>query len=184
MQNALWVGGSLFGLAALAVVGLPRSFLVERHVDVARPVSEVFAAVTDLTTRQHWTAWAEKEPDAKYVYEGTTGKAGSSMAWAGKDMGVGDVTIVAVEQDRSVETRLRFKEPFEMVSRDSFRFAASANGGTRITWTNEGDLQGPQRVMGLFMDRMIGPDYERGLQRLKAHLEKTPSASTAAVHNL
>ena len=39
----------------------------------------------------------------------------------------------------------------------------------KVTWSNEGDLGGNpvNRYFGLMMDKMIGPDFEEGLAKLK-----------------
>ena len=40
--------------------------------------------------------------------------------------------------------------------------------GTRATWANEGEVGYPLgRYFGLFLDGMMGPDFERGLKNLK-----------------
>ena len=45
---------------------------------------------------------------------------------------------------------------------------------TRVTWTMNGDMGGNPvyRWMGLFMDKMVGPDFDAGLANLKALAEK------------
>ena len=51
--------------------------------------------------------------------------------------------------------------------------------GTRVTWTLDTDFSGSLigRYFGLALDRMVGPDYEKGLAQLKA------VAETATVPN-
>jgi hypothetical protein len=48
-----------------------------------------------------------------------------------------------------------------------------AGAGTRVTWTNEGDMgtNPVNRYFGLFMDRLVGPDFEGGLKNLKTIVE-------------
>ncbi len=57
----------------------------------------------------------------------------------------------------------------------TFTFAPETQPGegTRVTWTMTGPKTAATRVMGLFtsMDKMIGPDFEKGLGRLKAVVE-------------
>ncbi len=45
---------------------------------------------------------------------------------------------------------------------------------TRVTWTMTGPMTLMTRVMGIFksMDKMIGPDFEKGLARLKQAAEQ------------
>ena len=54
------------------------------------------------------------------------------------------------------------------------RFTARPDGdGTTVRWTMSGRQTLMTRLMGMFtsMDKMIGPDFEKGLARLKADVE-------------
>ena len=48
------------------------------------------------------------------------------------------------------------------------------DGGTRVNWAMHGPLGLMQRVMHIFfnMEKMVGPDFERGLANMKALAEK------------
>ncbi len=61
-----------------------------------------------------------------------------------------------------------------MTSRGQLLLAPDGNG-TRVTWTNEGDMGGNpvNRYFGLMMDRLVGPDFEAGLANLKGLAEKS-----------
>ena len=45
--------------------------------------------------------------------------------------------------------------------------------GTHVIWSMVGPNTGMTKVMGLFlsMDKMIGPDFEKGLVRLRSEAE-------------
>ena len=75
--------------------------------------------------------------------------------------------------DRHVGLELDFGAQGKSKSAIEFEPAA---GGTKVTWTLDMDLgAGPVgRYFGLFLDGMIGPDYERGLGRLKTLAEAKP----------
>jgi len=51
---------------------------------------------------------------------------------------------------------------------------APAGSGTRVTWTNRGDVgRNPlKRYLAMAMDRMVGPDFEAGLANLKRVAER------------
>jgi hypothetical protein len=96
------------------------------------------------------------------------------MHWVGNSkVGTGTDTILESVADRHVGLELDFgpqgkaKSSIELVP---------AGGGTTVTWTFDMDAgAGPiGRYFGLFMDRLIGPDYARGLGRLKALAESAP----------
>ena len=46
--------------------------------------------------------------------------------------------------------------------------------GSLVTWTMTGEKTFATKVMGVFtsMDKMVGPDFEKGLARLKARTEQ------------
>src|SRR6185436_1290567 len=50
--------------------------------------------------------------------------------------------------------------------------------GTKVTWGFDADYGSSVlgRYFGLFSDLMLGPDYEKGLGRLKAFVESLPRA--------
>jgi carbon monoxide dehydrogenase subunit G len=47
--------------------------------------------------------------------------------------------------------------------------------GTRVSWQFDAALRNIiERWFGLLFDRMIGPDFERGLANLKVYIETQP----------
>ena len=82
------------------------------------------------------------------------------------------MSFTAVEAPSRVAYELSFPE-FDSTSSGDLRFEPSA-GGTRVTWTMKGDMGGNPVMhwFALFMDRMVGPDFEAGLTNLKAEAEK------------
>jgi hypothetical protein len=56
-----------------------------------------------------------------------------------------------------------------------------AASGTRVTWGFDSDLgfNPIARYFGMMADDVIGPDYEKGLARLKA-IAETPAPAVAA----
>ena len=78
----------------------------------------------------------------------------------------------AVEPSRVV-VALDFLKPFKSSSITTFDLRPEGEA-TRVTWTMTGPKTLMTRVMGLFksMDKMIGPDFEKGLGQLKAVAEQ------------
>jgi hypothetical protein len=56
-----------------------------------------------------------------------------------------------------------------------------AGAGSKVTWGFDSDLgfNPIARYFGMMMDGMIGPDYEKGLARLKTVAETPPPAPVA-----
>lgn len=69
-----------------------------------------------------------------------------------------------------------FQEPMQSSADDYVELEPTGDGDTRVTWRNTGDLPYPVgRYFGLGIDGMLGPQYEEGLQSLKAFC-KSPEA--------
>ena len=72
-----------------------------------------------------------------------------------------------------VRIDLQFMKPFKAHNVAEFTFDPHGRN-TTVTWAMHGPTTFMSRVMGLFinMDKMIGKDFEAGLQNLKAIAEK------------
>ena len=69
--------------------------------------------------------------------------------------------------------KLDFSKPFEAHNMAEFTLRP-VTGGTSVTWAMHGPALFIGKVMGLFidMDNMVGKDFARGLQNLKALAER------------
>jgi len=161
------------GLAAL----LPDRYTVERSIVVAAEPAAIVPWVAAFPSRHAWSPWVEVDPAAEYAYTGAPGAVGSTMSWVGDEIGAATLTLDAVS-DARVDTTFAMKVPMETTSRDAFTFTR-VEGGTRVTWTNEatGLPMGPARLFALAADSVVGADYEKGLARLRDHVERGAAAN-------
>lgn len=168
----------LIGLVVLIAVlcgvafFLPQNVHVERSIVVAAPPEAVFPYVNSFARFNEWSPWAKLDPNAKYTFEGPAEGVGAKMTWTGNgDVGTGVQTILESEAPTRVKSSLEFGDGGPATA--SFLLAPEGEG-TKITWTLDTDLgMNPvARWFGLFLDGMIGADYEKGLSNLKAVAEK------------
>ena len=73
-----------------------------------------------------------------------------------------------------IDLTVEFLKPIRATNQTRLSFEPSGSG-TEVRWVMTGEHKG---LMGLFgrvmsMDRMIGPDFEKGLARLKAVAEES-----------
>lgn len=165
-------------VAAIAIIIAGGSFLlpaqavVTRSTEIAAPPDRVFAIVGDLRNFGEFSPWADLDPDIKYTFEGPESGVGQKMNWtsAHVDVGNGSQVITKHEPPNFVEVQL----DFGMRGRSIASFdLVPATAGTSVTWTFMSQLEGiPAKWFGLMFDRWIGPDYERGLSKLKAVAER------------
>jgi hypothetical protein len=171
-------------IAALAafVATRPGAYGIERSIATAAPPEVAYAQVADLHRWEAWSPWAKLDPAMRSEYGGTAAGEGATYHWAGNSKaGEGRMTVTRAQPASEVVIRLEFLEPMEDTAVTTFRFTPQA-GGTQVTWRMEGKLGFVGKAMCLVksMDRMIGPDFERGLAALKAVAESEAGRSAAS----
>jgi len=146
------------------------TYVVERSATIAASPAEVFERVGNLQGWDDWSPWAEMDPNMNKTYGGEPGAVGSSYHWTGnRKVGEGQMTIKATEPDEHVVIDLRFVKPFKSESVTEV-VLTPAGESTEVTWRMTGENNFMTKVMGVFgrgMDKMVGPDFEKGLAKLK-----------------
>jgi hypothetical protein len=168
---------------AVAVVGFvivvatrPADFRVSRSTAIAAPPAVVFAQVNDFHKWEAWSPWAKLDPNATNSFEGPAEGVGAKFSWAGNDkVGVGNMAITESRPSDLIRLRLEFVKPFAGTSTTEFTFQPQ-DGKTLVTWTMSGKNNFIAKAFSMFMDceKMIGPDFEKGLANLKALTEANP----------
>lgn len=166
---------------AVAIVGLlafastkPNRMTVTRELVIPSSPEKIFPHVVDLHKWNDWSPWAKIDPNAKITYSGTEKGTGASMAWDGnKDVGAGSITITDNAPDKVINIRLDFIKPFKGTSDVRFDFVPGI-GGTNVRWTMDSKNNMISKVMSCFIDceKMIGDQYDKGLNNLKSVVEK------------
>ncbi len=177
MKLILKLLGGLAALVLLLVVVaffLPQTYRTERSVVINAKPETVYAQLADLKAWKNWSAWHERDPAMKLSYSEKPTGIGAWSAWESKTEGNGKMTFTAVEPAKKVTYTLEFPD-MNMVSTGSLELQP-ASGGVRAVWVTAGDLgMNPMnRWFGLFLDKMIGPDFEKGLAKLKGLAEAAP----------
>lgn len=148
-------------------------YSVERSVTVNVPPSQVHALVDDFHHWTQWSPWEGLDPALERSYTGPDQGVGAHYQWSGnRKAGQGSMEITGSTAE-AIEVALTFLKPFKSTSQTRFEFVPTALG-TEVTWRMTGEQKG---LMGAFgkivsMDRLIGPDFEKGLTRLKTAAEE------------
>lgn len=159
---------------------LPRDAHVERSIVIDRPAAAVFPLLNSLKRFSEWSPWSQYDPNVKMSYSGPDSGPGAAMHWAGNSkVGSGDQIITESIPDKRVSTDLNFGD---MGASKAAWLLTSDGNSTTVVWTLDANLGNSPvgRYMGLLMDKMVGPDYERGLAQLKTLVEKSPAGGDAA----
>ncbi len=167
--------GLLVGAIALGFI-LPSHVHVEREAFIAATPDTIFPLVSDFNRWEDWSPWASKDPNASMKINGTG--VGQVMTWSSEnpEVGSGSQEIVELVADQRLKTHLEFGDRGRADA--TFVMEPTANE-TLVTWALDIDMregvpiwqQPISTYMGFFMDSMMGPEYEAGLQNLKAIAE-------------
>lgn len=183
---------TILALVALAVVAFviivamrPSEFRVARSATILAPPEVVFAEVNDLRRYNAWAPWSKMDPDARQVFDGPPTGVGAALAWVGKKIGEGRMTLVESQPSERIRFRLEFLKPFAATNTAEFMFQPETGGDrTLVTWSMFGrNSSFLCKAMSLFMDcdKMVGGEFEKGLADLKTIAEaKTERALAAA----
>ncbi|MFY9924590.1 MAG: SRPBCC family protein [Opitutaceae bacterium] len=170
--------GAVVGLwLVLLLIGfvLPGHYRVERSAAIGARPAAIFPLVGDLRAWSRWGVWFARDPAMQIRYSPVTNEVGSWSQWKSKSQGDGKMTITTLRPAGDFEYRMDFLD-MGMVSHGAVELAPGPGGATRVTLSMEGDLgRSPvNRWFGLFMDRLVGPDFEEGLSNLK-RIAESPS---------
>lgn len=159
-------------IALIIIVGViaPKKYSVERMTMINAPKELVFNHIKYWRNWQAWSPWAAMDSTMTYTVEGTDGEAGAIYKWIGdpNSTGKGEMTNTGVKDLEEIAYHLHFIEPWESEA-DGYIRIATENGMTKVLWGFYGKTPFPWNVFMLFMsmDKMLGSDFERGLELLK-----------------
>lgn len=151
----------------------PDNYHVERSILIKAAPEKIFAYINDFHRWDDWTPY-NKDPAMKKTYSGSASGKGARYAWEGNsDVGQGEITLADSTPPTKLVFDLHMMKPFEGRNVAAFSLAA-AGDATQVTWSLDDKHNLFLKTLTLFMnmDSMIGKDFEAGLARLKAVVEK------------
>lgn len=165
----------LLGIVALLVIVsfiIPKTYKVERSVFVKSKPGMIYRLASNFPQWHLWAPWT-KETDSTVIFEmtGEPGQVGTSWKWNGETLGNGEMILSELIPGELIAYDLAFDHG-KYNSKGKI-VIENQGDSAKVSWLDEGDLgYNPiSRYMGLFMDRMMGPDFEKGLAKLKTVAE-------------
>lgn len=163
-------------ILAVSVLALrkPDEFVVRRTKAINAAPEAIFPHVNDLRRWEAWSPYLKKYPAMKGRYSGAASGAGAVYEFeVNKEVGKGKVTITDSTPSSRIALQLDMIEPF--AARNQVEFTLKPNGhDTQVTWSMSGKNNFFGKIASVFldMDRMIGKDFDNGLNDLKIIMEK------------
>jgi hypothetical protein len=153
------------------------AFTISRSVTIAASPDLVRTHVDDFRAWREWSPWEDLDPRLERRYSGAERGVGAEYAWQGnRKAGAGSMEIVAATPE-SLTIELRFLKPWRATNQVVFTFAPEGTG-THLTWTMSGTHTGLAKLFNRFLDleKLVGPDLEKGLAKLRA-VSESPSTA-------
>jgi hypothetical protein len=169
-------------LAALAVLFLamlgyaatrPPTFRIERSLVVNAPPAAIAPLITDFHRWPEWSPYENRDRKMKRTYGGSPSGAHAVYEWSGNSaVGAGRMEISDVSPEK-VTIVLDFSKPFQAHNTAEFLLQPKGDS-TEVTWAMAGSNSFMAKLTSLFfnMDQLVGKDFETGLAKLKAVVEK------------
>jgi len=168
-------------IALIAVVALaifvatrPDAFRVQRSATIKAPPEKIFPHLADFHAWPSWSPWEKIDPALQRTYSGPNSGPGAVYEWSGnKNIGSGRMEILEAAPSSRVLVKLDFLAPFEAHNTAEFTLQPSGDG-TTVTWAMYGPNTLMSKLMSLVfnMETMVGPQFETGLNNLKAVAER------------
>lgn len=166
--------GLIVLLAAVGLV-LPQHVHLERSITLAAKPATVFTYLNGFKNFNAWSPWAALDPSTQYQYEGPLMGVGAKQSWSSKEpnVGSGSQEITAVKPYESITVRLLLPD---MLPSTVTQTLSPEGEATKLVWAMDADMGNSplNRWFGLFLDKLIGPDYEKGLAQLQPLVKALP----------
>ena len=169
MKLALKILKYLLGIVVVLLATgflLPSTYSAQRSVTINAPAEKVFPLVAKHKEWKRWSVWNQRDPNMEMTYSGPEMAAGSKWSWKSKPEGNGGMEFSVVEPNKRVGYILTMEDMTPATG--DLKFTPDG-AGTKVAWDMNGNagMNPVFRWFGLFMDRLIGPDFEAGLKNLK-----------------
>jgi len=158
----------------LIIVGffLPSKYHVERTVVIQAPADAIYPWLAQLNRWPEWTVWSTNiDPTLVHSFSGPAEGPGAEMKLSARS-GSGTIKLVKADPASGVTYELNFHDG-RFVAQGGVKLVPTGEGSTKATWFGEGELGGNpvQRYFGLFMDKLMGNEFQRNLTKLRLKLE-------------
>ena len=169
LRTLLLILLAIVAIAVGTVCMQPADFKISRSLEINASADKVFELVNNLEKWEKWSPWQKMDPEMNKSFEGPKSGVGAKMTWSGDmNVGVGSMTILESTAGQSVKFQLDFEKPMKAINFSEFIFTSS-NSKTMVTWTMTGknDFLGKAMCLIFNCEKMIGKNFEDGLENLK-----------------
>lgn len=162
--------------AVVTIIGLfiPSSVKISRGVIINADSTTVHNELSDVKSWNKWLPWITTDSGAIVQLSPVTDATGSYFKWKGlKHQSSGTLTLQQIEPD---VIYLTYQLQDMNTAEGGFRLRSSSTvkQETEVQWFMEYKLKWYpwERFYGIFVDHIIGPAFDKGLEQLKTYIEE------------
>ena len=174
------VGGSIY------VATLDSDFEVTRSRTINAPAEVVFKNVADYKNWPSWSPWIEKDTLTELTFSDVSSGVGAMYSWKSDIIGEGKMETVNITDNEVIDQKITFISPYESTSDINWKFEPT-DSGTNVTWSMKGKNGFMEKAYMLFaggIDKMVGPDFERGLIKLDSVVKEDMNKYSVTVNGI
>lgn len=152
----------------------PSHFKISREILIQAPPEVIYPHLNNSKLANDWMPWSEKYLGLEIKTSGPEEGVGARSTWdSDTKMGTGEALVVENKENEYVMTKLTYVKPMAMEQLAVTSLHPQENG-TIVRWSVTGKNSFVGRLMCTFMDmdEMVGKEFMKGLNNLKAIVEK------------
>jgi hypothetical protein len=166
-----------FVLLSFLVIALILPMIMHKEVTTSQSMiieaspAVVFRQVNDLNNWKNWSPFSLDDSRMSLEFSGSRIGEGARLNWTSKDQGSGGLKIIKSEPYALIQSDLDFGNYGDAT--DEWVFVET-DEGVKVSWSLKlSDLSYPfGRYFGFFLDGLMNPLQEKGLNKLKLISEK------------
>jgi len=154
-----------------SVISQSGDFKIERSISINTEQEKVFDYISDFHNFINWSPY-EVDDSLQRTYSGQEKGLGAIYEWSGKEMGSGRMEIIEIERPTLIKIKLDFSVPMEAHNVAEYKIVKE-NDSIKVIWLMYGKNNFISKIFSTFVDidKMVGGDFETGLQNLKNLME-------------
>ena len=179
MKALKYIGLSLLTLVLLfTVFGWFQNpqFSVSRTTLVHAKMPVVFEQFNSMENRISWSPWERQDSTMVTTLGTTRSGVGAEYSWTSSNSGNGSLRYTEVVPEQLIQSEVFFGMGEDEEPTQELIIFSQSEDGVKVTWEIHMDMGGNpfSRLMGRYMDDMLGPTLENGLASMKEISENAP----------
>ena len=170
----LFVLTGLFAVITIIGLFIPSSVKISRGIVINADSAKVYHELSDVKDWNKWLPWITSDSGALVQLSPVTNQPGSFLKWKGLIYkSAGTITLLQINPD-VITTLYQLKDMNDAEGGFRIRSTGTAKQDTEVQWFMEYKLKWYpwERFYGIFMDHIIGPAFDKGLEQLKTYTEE------------